>query len=156
MARPQQGIHSTRRQAPVIPASRLNEHHLLDDNVTVTSTDTSATPDDISSAINPAQDPHVNIIKNDTESDGNVFVFAAFADKRDETIYSDLTGAFPFMSLQGNVCFLIVYHYETNAILAVPIPNFTDKISHNKGVSEYDSGAKQSQGECGGKGITNI
>jgi hypothetical protein len=30
------------------------------------------------------------------------------------------------MSLQGNVCFLIVYHYETNAILAVPISNFTN------------------------------
>jgi hypothetical protein len=25
------------------------------------------------------------------------------------------------MSLEGNVCFLIVYHYESNAILALPI-----------------------------------
>jgi hypothetical protein len=31
--------------------------------------------------------------------------------------------AFPFMSLTGNVCFLIVYHYETNASLALPIAN---------------------------------
>jgi hypothetical protein len=30
------------------------------------------------------------------------------------------------MSLEGNVCFLVVYHYETNAIMAVPIPKFTD------------------------------
>ncbi len=30
------------------------------------------------------------------------------------------------MSLDGNVCFLVVYHYETNAIMAVPLPNFTD------------------------------
>jgi hypothetical protein len=30
------------------------------------------------------------------------------------------------MSLKGNVCFLIVYHYKTNAILALPIADFTD------------------------------
>jgi hypothetical protein len=54
------------------------------------------------------------------------FVFAAFADKNTGTIYSDLTGKFPFMSLEGNVCFLVVYHYETNAILASPLANFTN------------------------------
>jgi hypothetical protein len=37
--------------------------------------------------------------------------------------YNDLTGAFPFMSLAGNAWFLIVYHYETNAILALTIAN---------------------------------
>ncbi len=31
------------------------------------------------------------------------------------------------MLLEGNVCFLVVYHYETNAILALPIKNFTDE-----------------------------
>ncbi len=31
------------------------------------------------------------------------------------------------MSLEGNVCFLIVYHYELNAILALTITNFTDE-----------------------------
>jgi hypothetical protein len=41
-------------------------------------------------------------------------------------LYSDLTGSFPFMSLEGNVCFLIIYHYKTNSILALPIANFTD------------------------------
>jgi hypothetical protein len=30
------------------------------------------------------------------------------------------------MSLEGNVCFLVVYHYETNAIMAVPVANFTN------------------------------
>jgi hypothetical protein len=39
------------------------------------------------------------------------------------TLYNDLTGAFPFMLLAGYVCFLIVYHYETNAIIALPIAN---------------------------------
>jgi hypothetical protein len=34
---------------------------------------------------------------------------------------------FPFMSLEGNDCFLIVYHYKLNAILALSIANFTNK-----------------------------
>ncbi len=37
------------------------------------------------------------------------------------------TGTFPFMSLEGNICFLIVHHYESNAILALLITNFTDE-----------------------------
>jgi hypothetical protein len=74
----------------------------------------------------PIHVPHGNVIESDDDSNGNVFVFAAFADKRNGTLYSDLTGTFPFMSLEGNVCFLILYHYETNAIMAVPIANFTD------------------------------
>ncbi len=32
------------------------------------------------------------------------------------------------MSLEGNVCFLVIYHYETNAILALPITRFSVKI----------------------------
>jgi hypothetical protein len=57
----------------------------------------------------------------------NVFCLAAFADKRTGVLYSNLTRMFPFMSLEGIVCFLVVYHYKTNAILALPIKNFTDK-----------------------------
>jgi hypothetical protein len=56
----------------------------------------------------------------------NVFIFAAFVDKHIGTLYSDLTSAFPFMSLEGNVCFLMVYHYESNTILVLPIANFTN------------------------------
>ena len=43
-------------------------------------------------------------------------------------IYNNLTGPFPFMSLQGNVCFLVEYHYESNAILALPISGFSDDV----------------------------
>ncbi len=32
------------------------------------------------------------------------------------------------MSLEGNVCFLTVYHYESNAILALPISGFSNKV----------------------------
>ena len=36
-------------------------------------------------------------------------------------MYNDLTGKFPFMSLDGSMCFLVMYHYESNAIFAIPI-----------------------------------
>jgi hypothetical protein len=66
------------------------------------------------------------MIEDDNNSDANVFIFASFADKQTGTLYMDLTGFFSFMSLEGNICFLEVYHYKTNAIMAVPLSNFTD------------------------------
>ena len=71
---------------------------------------------------------HTNDIANDDDSDANVFMFAAFADKRARTLYLDFTGTFPFMSLKENVYFLVVYHYKMNAIMAMPIANFTYKV----------------------------
>ncbi len=41
---------------------------------------------------------------------------------------NDLAGAFPFMSLEGNLCFLVFYHYKTNAILALLIKGLSNKI----------------------------
>jgi hypothetical protein len=71
--------------------------------------------------------PAGNIIESDDDSDANVFIFGAFTDKQTGTLYLNLTGTFPFMSLEGIVCFLIVYHYKSNAILALPIANFADE-----------------------------
>ncbi len=69
------------------------------------------------------------VIANDNSPmDANLFSFAAFADKHTGTVYNDFTGSFPFMSLEGNVCFLVVYHYKTNAILALLISGFSDDI----------------------------
>ncbi len=70
--------------------------------------------------------PHANVIESDDSSDANVLIFAAFADRQMGILYSDLTGTFPFMSLEGNMCFLVMHHYESNAILVLPIANFTD------------------------------
>jgi len=56
-----------------------------------------------------------------------VFVFGAFADKNNGIVYHDLTGSFPFMSLDGSICFFILYHYELNSILATPIAGLDDK-----------------------------
>ena len=73
-----------------------------------------------------------NVIEDDAMTNitlnANLYCFAAFADKHTGKIYNDLTGTFPFMSLQGNVCFLVVYHYESNAILALPIAGFSDDV----------------------------
>jgi hypothetical protein len=62
-----------------------------------------------------------SFIEPDNNTAANVFCFAAFAGKCTGIFYSDLTGTFPFMLLEGNVCFLVVYHCETNAILALSI-----------------------------------
>ena len=67
-----------------------------------------------------------NVIVDD-ELIANVFCFGAFADKVTSVIYNDLKGNFPFMSLDGSVCFFVMYHYETNAILATPIANLDNK-----------------------------
>jgi hypothetical protein len=66
--------------------------------------------------------------EDDDESIANVFCSGAFADKNSGIVYHDLTGSFPFMSYNGSVCFFILYHYESNAILGTPIAGL-DNIS---------------------------
>ncbi len=55
----------------------------------------------------------------DNESIANVFCFGPFAGKNTGVVYNDCTGNFPFMSLDGNVCFFVMYHYKTNAIFVL-------------------------------------
>ena len=55
-----------------------------------------------------------------------MFCFGAFADKNSGIAYHDLTGPFLFMSHNGSVCFFILYHYESNAILGTPIAGLDD------------------------------
>jgi hypothetical protein len=66
-----------------------------------------------------------NIIP-DNEAIANVFCFGAFTDKMSGAVYNDLTGNFPFMSIDGSVCFFVMYHYKTNAILVKAIKNLDD------------------------------
>jgi hypothetical protein len=115
---PHQGIRSTTPQPPCLPmpTQPLRSSH--------------------DSKSEHVYAPHVNgdtfgnshnyIANDDDSTNSNIFCFGAFADKRSGIIYNDLTGSFPYMSLQGNVCFLIVYHYKTNAILALPISGLDD------------------------------
>jgi hypothetical protein len=57
----------------------------------------------------------------------NVFCFGAFADKISGVMYNNLTGNFPFMSIDGSVCFFVMYHYKTNAIFVKAITNLDDQ-----------------------------
>jgi hypothetical protein len=63
-----------------------------------------------------------NVIADDSdESIANIFCFGTFANKYSGIVYHDLTGLFPFMSFDGSICFFVLFHHESNAILATPI-----------------------------------
>ena len=47
--------------------------------------------------------------------------------KNSGIVYHDLAGSFPFMLLDRSICFLILYHYNLNCILASPIAGLNDK-----------------------------
>ncbi len=82
-----------------------------------------------------------NIIEDDdSPCKANLFCFAAFADKHTGTLYNNLTGLLPSQSFESNVCFLVVYHYETNAILALPISGFSNKIIFVAYKQQYERG----------------
>jgi hypothetical protein len=87
------------------------------------------TPDVIPAYPGPAHgvQPSPIVIADDgDESIANIFCFRAFADKNSGIVYHDLTGLFPFMSFNGSICFFVLYHYESNAILATPITGLDD------------------------------
>jgi hypothetical protein len=64
---------------------------------------------------------------DDDATIANIFCFGAFADKTSGTFYNDLTGSFPFVLLEGSSCFFVLYHYESNCILASPIKGMDDR-----------------------------
>ena len=68
-----------------------------------------------------------DIIPNDGPQTNNIFCYSAFADKQEGTLYTDATGAFPEISLDGKQYFLMAYDYDTNYIFALPIVNVQDK-----------------------------
>ncbi len=125
---PRQGIRSTSRVPPVPSPSVVRSRIVPDEIHPITHTHVHVMDNDDEDSEDsiPIHVLHINIIDSDDDSNGNVFVFAAFADKQNGTLYFDLTGTFLFMSLEGNVCFFVVYHYKTNAIMAVLIANFTN------------------------------
>jgi hypothetical protein len=66
------------------------------------------------------------------KSIANVFCFSAFANRNSGVVYTNLTGNFPFLSYNGNVCFLVGdpesqnlsqvgWDYEANAIMVMPV-----------------------------------
>jgi hypothetical protein len=71
--------------------------------------------------------PGPNVIADDgDESIANIFCFGAFANKNSGILYHDHTGLFPLMPFDGSICLFVLYHYESNAILATPIAGLDD------------------------------
>ena len=66
------------------------------------------------------------IIPNDEPQANKTICYAALADKQQGTLYTDATGAFTEMSLDGKQLFF-AYDYDTNFIFALPIANVQDK-----------------------------
>ncbi len=127
MKRPQNGICSTRRTVltndttplALVPHLPLPPHLGIPANV-------------VPAYIPVHTDTHPALIADDSnESIANLFCYGAFADRHSGVVYNDLTGSFPFVSYDGSVCFLVVYHYESNAILASPISNMEDKTIYS-------------------------
>jgi hypothetical protein len=54
------------------------------------------------------------------------FVLEHLQTKNSGIVFHNLTGNFPFMSYDGSVCFFILYHYESNAILGTAIAGLDD------------------------------
>ena len=66
------------------------------------------------------------------------FCYGAFANRQSGVVYNDLTGSFPFVSFDGSVCFLVMYHYKANAIMATPISGLDDKTIFNAFKKNFD------------------
>jgi hypothetical protein len=80
-----------------------------------------------------------NLIGNDdNESIANIFCIGAFADKNNGIVYHNLTGLFPFMSYNGSICFFILYHYESNSILAMPITGLNNVSIFNAYKQQFE------------------
>jgi len=61
--------------------------------------------------MNPQHRPGPTLIANNhNKSIANIFCFGEFADKNTRIVYQDMTGNFPFMSLDSNVCYFLLHH----------------------------------------------
>jgi hypothetical protein len=133
MKRPRQGIWSTRHgNAISSPNAGLPPLQTIIEN--------SVEQDDFNYELDQQHiiNMGANIITDkESPTDANLFFFAVFADKHTGTVYNDLTGSFPFMSLEGNVCFFVVFHYKTNAILELPISGFSNEVLFDAYKQQY-------------------
>lgn len=75
---------------------------------------------------NQSSNHHNEVITNNiTESEQNTH--AAFATIQPmQRIYTDQTGRFPYMSSRGHQYIMILYSYDSNAILSAPLKNKTE------------------------------
>ncbi len=123
MKRPQHGIRSTTPKIASIGAALIQLFH---PPLSVASNDAW---DDRNAQLNAVQPSGPNIIFNKDRDEfiTNIFAFGAFANKNSGIVHNNLTGLFPFMSLDGSVCFFVLYHNKSKSILADPIKGLDDK-----------------------------
>jgi hypothetical protein len=125
MKRPRHGIRSTTPKAKAGPAPNAPVITFPTAPApSVHSKDTSVYKELM--PINGANEPHLIISEDEEDSIANIFAFGTFADKNNGSVYHNLTGLFPFMSLDGSVCFFVLYHYKSNCILLAPIAGLDD------------------------------
>ncbi len=118
MKRPRKGIQSTTpKNATQTPNTHIIRTQQRVPNVTLPGLHSYNNEEEGA----PTLPLHNLIADIEDESTANVFCISAFADKVSGVVYNDCTGDFPYMSLDGNVCFFVIYHYKTNAILITPI-----------------------------------
>ncbi len=55
-----------------------------------------------------------------------MFCYAALANATTDTMYTDLTGAFPVWSFKNMQYIFVVYVYNINAIIEWPMPSCTN------------------------------
>ena len=73
---------------------------------------------------------------DDEETIAKVFCFGAFVDKTSGIVYNDLTGSFPFVSLDKSVCFFVLYYQgkllEYLALGFLATPRQLSQLIHSK------------------------
>ena len=144
MKKPRAGLRSTRKQAPYNLSSPnigvgrsptrftatgmskrrmqgLIEHQQRLDELQAQQQDAAPKAQQLIPTIIPNDDDASQSEHASTEKCLNVFCYAALADKQEGTMYTDMTGALPHMSLKGNLYYLIAYIYDLNAIIAKPM-----------------------------------
>ena len=60
---------------------------------------------------------------NDTPNEKTNEIICSIITFKTNKAYGDLTGKFPYTSSRGNQYFLVVYHYDANAILVTTLKN---------------------------------
>ena len=65
--------------------------------------------------------------QNEEDKTIHVFACAALGDAIEGTFYTDMTDAFPTMSLEGMQAYFIAYDYDTNAMIPKPISDLKDE-----------------------------
>jgi hypothetical protein len=82
--------------------------------------------------------PTPNVINEDcNKSIANVFCYSSFANRHSGVVYNNLTGNFSFVLFDGSICYLVMYMYKPNAILATPIAGLDDTRIYNAYKSDF-------------------